>query len=647
VLETCVLVPCAKDWDKRVSDKITLLGKHSDSGSLYVAYRRVKAHAATGARILVLGYPRFFKVNGSGGLGCSLILNADQRWINQKIHDMDAMIRESAIAAGIEYVNTEDAFTGHELCSGNGQPQAANSVNTVDKEYSFHPNPLGHQLLAQAVETELKTPAGTYFDIVPGATVSNTHTVAIGTGSTVFTTSWPGSDVQMTLVSPSGKTYDRSTIDPSTVHTLTATSETYQVTDPEPGQWTVKLYGADVAFAGEPASLTVDDLPVVTPNPVGAFTQSTTTAGLGTAVNFDASGSTGTATLSSYEWDFGDGTTATGVKASHTYTTVGTFVPQLVVTDLAGGHGVTEGDPIVVGGTATVAPSFTSASPPATATKGTPYSYTFTATGVPVPKFAVDSGSLPAGLTLDAITGTLSGTLTTATSSTFTIAASNGVGSPAVTAPLAITVTPLPTSGPKIDQKQSRQAKDSADVRMTTTASDTLVAFVAADGPRRGGQTATVTGGGLRWTLAGRTNAQLGSAEIWTATAPHLLRHERIRATLSRRDNQLSLTVIAFKDTNGTGAVAHASGRSGAPTATLTTSAANAWVFAVGNDWTTSNPRTVGPGQILMAQSFCRVRSTFWVQAQSSPTPSAGTSVTINDIAPTRDRWNLTLIEVL
>jgi lysophospholipase L1-like esterase len=348
VLTTCVAVPCAKLWDKKVSDQITLLGTHSAPGSLYQAYRKVKTAAAPNARVLVLGYPRFFPVNGSGGLGCSLVLNGDERWINQKLHDVDAVIRESAAAAGVEYVDTEDAFNGHELCSGNGTPTAVNSAR-LPKEYSFHPNALGHQLLALAVETKLTNPAGTYFDILPLAAVSSTHTVAAGTGSTAFTSSWPGSDVQLTLTSPTGATYDRSTTDSSVLHTLTPTSETYQVTDPAPGQWTATLYGANVAFAGEPTSLSVQDTPKITPDPVASFTQSARSAAVGAEVTFDASGSTATATLGSYEWDFGDGTTATGIRAGHSYAAAGTYVPQLVVTDSAGGHGVTDGDPIIVG----------------------------------------------------------------------------------------------------------------------------------------------------------------------------------------------------------------------------------------------------------------------------------------------------------
>jgi hypothetical protein len=38
---------------------------------------------------------------------------------------------------------------------------------------------------------------------------------------------------------------------------------------------------------------------------------------------------------------------------------------------------------------------------------------------------------------------------------------------------------------------------------------------------------------------------------------------------------------------------------------------------------------------------------TFWTQRQTAPTPAAGTTVTINDLAPTADRWDLALVEVM
>lgn len=71
------------------------------------------------------------------------------------------------------------------------------------------------------------------------------------------------------------------------------------------------------------------------------------------------------------------------------------------------------------------APVFSAQSAPA-GTVGTPYSYQFVANGAPA--YSLGSGSFPAGLTLDPMTGILSGTPTIATGYTFTVNATNGNG---------------------------------------------------------------------------------------------------------------------------------------------------------------------------------------------------------------------------
>jgi hypothetical protein len=85
-------------------------------------------------------------------------------------------------------------------------------------------------------------------------------------------------------------------------------------------------------------------------------------------------------------------------------------------------------------------PTFTADSPPGTAFTDAPYSYTFTASGIPAPSIGVASGSLPPGLSLDASTGLLSGTHVTAGTYTFTVQANNGVGSPATSPSIVIVV---------------------------------------------------------------------------------------------------------------------------------------------------------------------------------------------------------------
>jgi hypothetical protein len=183
----------------------------------------------------------------------------------------------------------------------------------------------------------------------------------------------------------------------------------------------------------------------------------------------------------------------------------------------------------------------------------------------------------------------------------------------------------------------------------TTQPGELVVAFVTADGPlAANGQTISgVTGGGLTWRLRQRTNAQAGTSEIWTAVASSVLSNVTVRATHSG-NFMGSMTVASFigADTTTDGAVGTANATTGAPSASLTTTKAGSWVWGVGNDWDRAQARTVGSGQTKVDEYLASVGDTFWVQRQTNPTAGAGTAVTINDTAPTNDRWNLSSIEI-
>jgi PKD repeat protein len=83
--------------------------------------------------------------------------------------------------------------------------------------------------------------------------------------------------------------------------------------------------------------------PVVTNKAPQAVISATPTSGSAPlTVSFDGGGSTDSdGTISSYVWNFGDGSSATGKTVSHTYTTEATFTATLQVTDNQGGKGST------------------------------------------------------------------------------------------------------------------------------------------------------------------------------------------------------------------------------------------------------------------------------------------------------------------
>nr|WP_303648795.1 PQQ-binding-like beta-propeller repeat protein [Haloarchaeobius litoreus] len=105
------------------------------------------------------------------------------------------------------------------------------------------------------------------------------------------------------------------------------------------GSYSVTLDHANDSFgldgaAGESASITVDTVdPTADAGPDQTVDEDVSTS-------FDGSNSTDTVGVTSYEWDFGDGSgTVTGVSPSHTFSDPGTYTVTLTAADAAGNEG--------------------------------------------------------------------------------------------------------------------------------------------------------------------------------------------------------------------------------------------------------------------------------------------------------------------
>ncbi|HUR18576.1 MAG TPA: putative Ig domain-containing protein [Acidimicrobiales bacterium] len=179
---------------------------------------------------------------------------------------------------------------------------------------------------------------------------------------------------------------------------------------------------------------------------------------------------------------------------------------------------------------AVVAPAFTADSPPP-ATVGTAYTYTYTATGDPAPTFAVTSGTLPAGLTLDSTTGVLSGTPTTPETSTFTVTAANGAPPSATSADtIVVSLAPLFTAdsppGGTVGSAYSYTYEATGDPAPTfSVTSGTLPAGLSLD-PATGILSGTPTTGGTSTftvTAGNGVAPDATSADTVTITAPPVL----------------------------------------------------------------------------------------------------------------------------
>ena len=188
----------------------------------------------------------------------------------------------------------------------------------------------------------------------------------------------------------------------------------------------------------------------------------------------------------------------------------------------------------------------------------------------------------------------------------------------------------------------------------TTNTNELLLAFIATDANGTNMTVTGVSGAGLTWALVKRTNVQFGTAEIWRAFSSTSLSSVSVTATLAK-SVAASITVVTFtgadpSGTGGSGAIGSTgSGNAnpGAPTAQLTTTRNNSWVFGVGNDYDNAIARVAGANQTIVHQYLATIGDTYWVQRQTSTTPQSGTLVTLNDTSPTTDRYNFSICEIL
>jgi Domain of unknown function (DUF4082)/Fibronectin type III domain len=343
------------------------------------------------------------------------------------------------------------------------------------------------------------------------------------------------------------------------------------------------------------------------------------------------------------------GTTVTGLTNGTSYT----FTVAAVNTDGAGP--ASEHSPAVTPATTPSAPTnvtATAGTESATVKWAAPSnggsqitSYTITPyVGAEAQPTTTLSGSPPATST------TIAG-LTDGTSYTFTVQASNADGSGPASSP-SNAATPTVAANPlAMDANVTVEGHGTTTTPgfSTAEAGEQLLALVGSDGPAGAGrQSVTVSGAGLAWTLVERANSRSGDTEIWTATASKALANVAVTSTPAVGGYDQSLTVVSIERSSGIGAAVAGGAASGAPSVQLTTSGERSLVYAVGNDWDTATPRTLGPGQVVLHQYLdTKSADTYWSQYTAQATGPAGSVVTLNDTAPTADQWNMAAVEIV
>jgi hypothetical protein len=173
--------------------------------------------------------------------------------------------------------------------------------------------------------------------ITPGQTIQLTESVTEALRQITFTNIWDGSDIEMTVTSPSGRVVNRSTVAPDVIVDFGPTFETFTIRDPEIGEWAIELFGADVPPEGETFTFSTVQLPVAGgPRPaLDAGGPYSTTEGVDVVLAATASGG-----ATSLTWDFdGDGVFGDATGPTPTFDLVGNdnIAPVAVRASIPGG----------------------------------------------------------------------------------------------------------------------------------------------------------------------------------------------------------------------------------------------------------------------------------------------------------------------
>ncbi|GAA4720238.1 SGNH/GDSL hydrolase family protein [Nocardioides conyzicola] len=158
VLSHCVFHGCANDaYLAQLRDRIA-----AESDQLVEMYRDMRERAGDGTRIVVVGYPHLFDVDGNHGLSLSSPITAAERRFLNNMSDMANQAIRGSIAkadSGIEFVDIRGAYAGHEI--GTDDPWIHDLSlhwdwgNTGPNPSSFHPTQAGQNAIRDAVNHQI------------------------------------------------------------------------------------------------------------------------------------------------------------------------------------------------------------------------------------------------------------------------------------------------------------------------------------------------------------------------------------------------------------------------------------------------------------------------------------------------------------
>lgn len=134
-----VMTTCVLQSESACVNRVNQAKAYVDNtlpGRLDSVYRAIRAKAPS-ARVVVIGYPRFYQLGG----GCLAGLSETERAaINGASDHLNTAIAKRAADHGYAFTGVVSAFTGHEICS---PAPWLHSVNWLNIGESYHPTAAG------------------------------------------------------------------------------------------------------------------------------------------------------------------------------------------------------------------------------------------------------------------------------------------------------------------------------------------------------------------------------------------------------------------------------------------------------------------------------------------------------------------------
>lgn len=134
-----VMTTCVLQSESTCVSRVNQAKAYVDStlpGQLDQVYNAIHSRSP-GAHVVVLGYPRFYKLNGTCVAG---LTEGERSAINGASDYLNAAIAKRAANHGFTFASVSGAFTGHEICSGS---EWLHSLNWLNIGESYHPTAAG------------------------------------------------------------------------------------------------------------------------------------------------------------------------------------------------------------------------------------------------------------------------------------------------------------------------------------------------------------------------------------------------------------------------------------------------------------------------------------------------------------------------